>query len=165
MESRIVTSTEKKIIGKRIRMTYSQNMTYELWCSFMPVRKRILNSLSDDLYSIQIYNRDFDFSAFDLNAEFEKWAGMEVNDFDYLPEGMETIVIPGGLYAVFLHKGRASEGERTFKYIFGTWLPQSEFVIDIRPHFEILGPKYKNEDPSSEEEVWIPVCSKNAILY
>lgn len=31
------------------------------------------------------------------------------------------------------------------------------YEIDFRPHFEILGEKYKNNDPGSEEEVWIPV--------
>jgi AraC family transcriptional regulator len=33
----------------------------------------------------------------------------------------------------------------------------SKYLLDNRPHFETLGEKYKNEDPSSEEEVWIPI--------
>ncbi len=64
---------------------------------------------------------------------------------------------PSGLYAVFIHKGDASTAPKTFEYIFGTWLPNSEYLLDNRPHFEILGEKYKNEDPNSEEEVWIPI--------
>jgi AraC family transcriptional regulator len=59
-----------------------------------------------------------------------------------------------------LHKGAASDGPKTFQYIFGTWLPDSEYLIDNRPHFEILGEKYKNEDPTSEEEIWIPIKPK-----
>jgi AraC family transcriptional regulator len=70
---------------------------------------------------------------------------------------MESFILTGGLYAVFIHKGAASEGKRTFSYIFGPWLPASEYSIDDRPHFEILGKKYKNEDPCSEEEIWIPI--------
>lgn len=44
------------------------------------------------------------------------------------------------------------------EYIYGSWLPNStEYARDNRPHFEILGEKYKNNDPESEEEIWIPV--------
>jgi len=32
--------------------------------------------------------------------------------------------------------------------------------LDNRPHFEVLGEKYKNGDPESEEEIWIPVKEK-----
>jgi len=36
-------------------------------------------------------------------------------------------------------------------------VPSSDYELDNRPQFEILGQKYKNNDPSSEEEIWIPV--------
>lgn len=39
-------------------------------------------------------------------------------------------------------------------YIFATWLPSSAYVLDNRPHFEVLGAKYKSNDPGSEEEIW-----------
>jgi AraC family transcriptional regulator len=42
-------------------------------------------------------------------------------------------------------------------YIFNTWLPKSGYQLDRRPHFEILGEKYKNNNPDSEEEIWIPI--------
>ncbi|MGK2861531.1 MAG: GyrI-like domain-containing protein [Chitinophagaceae bacterium] len=47
-----------------------------------------------------------------------------------------------------------------FSYIFNTWLPPSGYDLDNRPHFEILGEKYKNDDPLSEEEIWIPIKQK-----
>jgi predicted transcriptional regulator YdeE len=31
---------------------------------------------------------------------------------------------------------------------------------DDRPHFEVLGKNYKNNDPVSEEEIWIPVRAR-----
>ena len=40
---------------------------------------------------------------------------------------------------------------------FETWLPAYGFVLANRPHFEVLGAKYKNNDPASEEEIWIPI--------
>jgi AraC family transcriptional regulator len=76
---------------------------------------------------------------------------------------METFTLKAGLYAVFLHKGAAVTATETFQHIFGIWLPKSEYILDNRPHFEILGEKYKNNDPSSEEEIWIPIKTNNKI--
>lgn len=160
MTPRIETLSEKKLIGKRMTMTYVENRTQELWRSFMPHRKEIKNNSTADLISMQIYNGSFDFQNFNPNHPFDKWAAIEVSDFDIIPEEMESYTLPAGLYAVFIHKGPATEGERTFRYIFETWIPQSLYVIDHRPHFEILGEKYRRDDPTSEEEVWIPIALK-----
>jgi AraC family transcriptional regulator len=64
-----------------------------------------------------------------------------------------------GLYAVFNYKG-SNMDHSIFEYIFRSWLPDSEYYLDNRPHFEVLGDKYKNNDPSSEEEIWIPIKPK-----
>jgi AraC family transcriptional regulator len=157
MEPRIEILTEKKLVGKRIRMTLSNNKTAVLWRDFMQRRKEIRNNVSSDLFSMQVYDPSLDFEKFNSDTLFEKWAAVEVPDFNNIPAEMETFTLTGGLYAVFIHKGAASSGPATFQYIFGTWLPGSQYSLDNRPHFEILGDKYKNEDPDSEEEVWIPV--------
>jgi AraC family transcriptional regulator len=73
---------------------------------------------------------------------------------------METFVLPSGLYAVFLHRGDTKEFTNAFQYILQKWLPSSEYDLDNRPHFEVLGDKYKNNDPNSEEEIWIPIKAK-----
>jgi AraC family transcriptional regulator len=156
MEYRIEIVAEKKLIGTRMRMSFSENKTGELWRSFMPVRKDIQNYIGTCLYSMQMYPSSF-FENMNPYSEFEKWAAIEVTDFDTVPAGMESFTLPEGMYAVFLCKGAASKAAATFKHILGTWLPNSEYVLDNRPHFEILGEKYKNEDPDSEEELWIPV--------
>ncbi|MFA6126198.1 MAG: GyrI-like domain-containing protein [Bacteroidales bacterium] len=160
MEPRIEILNEKKLVGKRMLMSFSDNRTYELWRSFMPRRNEIKNNIGTELYSMQIYAPLF-FDHVDPKREFEKMAAMEVADFFAVPEGMETFTLTGGLYAVFLYKGAASAAADTFQYILGTWLPASEYMLDNRPHFEILGEKYKREDPDSEEELWIPVKLKN----
>lgn len=155
----IKTIADKKLIGKRLLMSFANNITGELWKSFMPHRKEIINAVSPDLYSMQLYAPGF-FDAFDIHTEFEKWATLEVTDLTNIPTDMEPFTLPGGLYAVFDYKGRSSDGASVFQYILGTWLPNSEYALDQRPHFEILGEKYKNDDPDSEEEIWIPVKLK-----
>jgi AraC family transcriptional regulator len=147
----------KKLIGQRIITSFSENRTVELWQKFMPRRKEITNNLTSDLISMQVFPDSYNFSSFNPITKFEKWAAVEVADFDTVPEGMETFTLFGGLYAVFIHKGAASTGLKTFQFIFGSWLPASDYELDNRPHFEILGEKYKNDDPASEEEIWIPI--------
>ncbi|TRX51989.1 GyrI-like domain-containing protein [Fulvivirga sp. M361] len=153
MEPRIEILPAKKLIGKSLKMSLTKNKTFDLWKSFMPRRKEITNNITTDLISMQVYSHSFDF---DPNTEFEKWATVEVSDFKNIPDGMSTFLLKGGLYAVFLHKGSSTDFS-TFQYIFTTWLPNSDYHLDDRPHFEVLGEKYKNNDPDSEEEIWIPV--------
>lgn len=158
IKPRIETLPEKKLIGKHLTMCFADNKTGELWRSFMPNRKAITNAVGAELYSLQIYTPEF-FKPFNPTASFEKWAAVEVADFDTIPEGMESFTLVSGLYAVFLHKG-SSNDTSTFQYIFSTWLPNSEYLLDDRPHFELLGAKYKNADPDSEEEIWVPIKRK-----
>ena len=158
MEPRIENIKEKTLVGKRIKTSLSNNKTGKLWSSFMPRRKEITNNLTTDLFSLQIYDPSH-FDSFDPSKEFEKWALIEVADFNNIPNEMETLILTGGQYAVFLHKG-SSNNNSIFQYIFSTWLPDSEYLLDNRPHFEILGEKYKNNDPNSEEVIWIPIKEK-----
>lgn len=160
MQPRIEHLPGKKFIGQRMVLSLAEDRTGELWRSFMPRRKEIPNVAGTALYSLQAYPPSY-FDSFDAATEFTKWAAVEVSDFGTVPPEMEAFPLPDGLYAVFLHRGPASEGARTFRYIFGVWLPASEFVLDNRHHFELLGEKYKNEDPGSEEEIWIPVKHKD----
>jgi AraC family transcriptional regulator len=158
MKPRIETLPPKYLIGKRLVMSLSNNKTGELWSSFMPRRKEIQNNIGTALYSLQVYDYGY-FKDFNPNKEFEKWAAVEVTYINTVPHEMEVLTLTGGLYAVFIHKG-ASGDNSTFQYIFTTWLPGSDYLLDDRPHFEILGEKYKNNNPDSEEEIWIPVKLK-----
>lgn len=155
MQPQIKSISEIKMIGISLTMSHVNNRTGELWRSFMPRRREIAHTLGQDLISLQQYDPDY-FRHFDPSRSFIKWAGAEVSAFDHLPEGMQTLVIPGGLYAIFLHKG-ASNDTSTFEYIFSQWLPASDYILAHRPHFERLGARYKNLDPSSEEDIYIPI--------
>lgn len=156
MTPEIKQSPERKLVGHQLVMSFAHNRTAELWKSFMPRRTEVSGEKSSLLFSIQIYGSNF-FANFRPDANFKKWAAMEVMDFNSLPDGMETLIIPAGMYAVFFYEGSSSNGDKVFQHIFETWLPKSGFALDDRPHFEVLGEKYKNDNPNSEEEIWIPV--------
>ncbi len=155
-QTSIVTAQAKKLVGKRMQMSLADNKTGELWRHFLPRRREIPHYTGTALYSVEVYDDQY-FARFDPANAFEKWAAVEVTDFGAIPEGLEAITLPVGLYAVFVHRGPASAGRETYRYIFGTWLPESDYVLDNRPHFAVMGEKYRNEDPGSEEEIWIPV--------
>jgi AraC family transcriptional regulator len=161
MQFRIESIPAKKLIGKRLTMTLANNKTFELWKSFMPRRKEIKNTLSPTLFNIQALPPSIDFKDRTSETEFERWAAQEVSDFNEVPDGMETYTLHGGLYAVFLYKGSSSDFQKPFQFIFSSWLPNSKYELDKRDHFELLGDKYKNNDPDSEEEIWIPIKLKN----
>lgn len=158
MNPRIEHFSEKKFIGVSAAISLTDNKTMLLWRSFMPKRKEIRNPIGTELYSIQCYDVLY-FKNFNPSSIFEKWAAIEVTDFEIIPETMNSLIIPSGLYAVFLYKGSSSDNG-VFNYIFTDWLPNSEYILDNRPHFEVLGEKYKNDDQDSEEEIWIPITPK-----
>lgn len=158
IEPKIETLLDKKLVGMSVKMSLLNNKTGELWKNLMPRRREIMTNVSNDLISMAIYTPNH-FMDFKPGNEFEKWAAIEVKDFEDVPNGLETYTLKGGLYAVFDYKG-SSMDTSIFQYIFGQWIPGSVYIIDDRPHFEILGEKYKNADPESEEEIWIPIKKK-----
>lgn len=155
MQPKIEHIERKFIIGMRRNMSLAANATAELWRNFRPNVHAIEGRLDQDFISLQNYPAGY-FANFNPQANFEKWAGVLVSQHENIPQNMETFCIPEGQYAVFHYKGSSADN-RIFEYIFGEWLPNSGYELDDRPHFEILGAKYKNNDPESEEEIWIPI--------
>jgi AraC family transcriptional regulator len=155
MQPEIKTVEEKKLIGFALTMSLTDNKTAELWRMFMPRRKEISNSTGSDLISLQIYPENY-YEQFNPGNTFVKWASCEVTDFNNVPNGMQSLSLSSGLYAIFHYKGSSADAS-IYQYIFNEWLPQSKYKLDNRPHFEMLGEKYRNIDPSSEELICIPV--------
>jgi AraC family transcriptional regulator len=160
MQPRIEKIAAKKFVGMRKRMSFSHNTTKELWQGFMPRRNEIKNVAGTELFSIEVYDTPLFFVNFSPVAEFTKWATAEVNAYEHIPDGMEQLELHTGLYAIFIHKGPVHEGQKTYEHIFKTWLPNSDFMLDNRPHLAIMGEKYKHNDPESEEEIAIPIRYK-----
>jgi len=157
MNSRVEVLKDKVLVGQSVMMSLINNKTGLLWGQFAPRIKEIQNRISEDKISMQVYPLGY-YESFNPNTEFEKWASVEVSDFENIPNEMKSFILKGGLYAVFDYKGSSADSS-IFQYIYSEWIPNSIYVVDDRPHFEVLGPKYKNEDPDSEEEIWIPIRS------
>lgn len=148
---------ETRLVGKKLKMSFAKDKTFELWRSFSPRRKEIKNSINSNLYSVELYPDTRFFKNFSPTKEFEKWAAVEVNSFEGIPNDMDKLIIPEGQYAVFQYKGKPSDAQNAFQFIYGVWLANSGYEMDDRPYFALMGEKYKGEDPDSEEEFWVPV--------
>lgn len=161
MTPKILKIKPRKIIGKCLITTLSFDDTATLWKNFMTRHKEIKKRVGSNFYSMQVYPFGFKPEEFTPETKFERWAAVEVESFDEVPEGMQTKLIAGGLYVVFTHIGPVKKFIETSNYIYGTWLPQSDYELDDRAHFEILGENYYGpEHPESEEEIWLPVQLK-----
>ncbi|MEM9052013.1 MAG: GyrI-like domain-containing protein [Bacteroidota bacterium] len=158
MKPRIEQLKMKTLIGINLSMSLTSDRTAQLWGMFGPRIKEISNRISADRISMQFYPDDY-FKQFDPKAQFEKWALVEVDHLGTPPNGLKSFTLEGGLYAVFDYKGSSSD-RSVYQFIFGEWIPRSKYQVDQRPHFEVLGSKYKNDDPNSEEEIWIPIKEK-----
>ncbi|WP_445384049.1 GyrI-like domain-containing protein [Robiginitalea sp. IMCC44478] len=147
------------LIGIHCEMSIAESKTGELWKRFMPYKKQIENHIPDLHYSVEIYPTGY-FDHFDPQRLFVKWAAVAAQPESSPPESMESLSIPGGLYAIFRYKGRPEEASSFYWYIFSEWLPQSDYQLDHRPHFSLMGKEYRNADPQSEEDIYIPVVKE-----
>ncbi len=164
-----------QFIGISMEMSLMEDKTGLLWRSFMPRRHEVMHRANTDLVSLQVYPKGY-FAEFNPMCVFQKWALVEVEsqrwpveeEFGHsnaekgekdvrragIPEGMKVFELVGGMYAVFVHQG---SDPAIFDYIYGEWLPSSDFELDDRPHFEVLDSKYRHSDPEASEEIWIPI--------
>ena len=161
MVVRIELLPSKKLVGCRVLTSLDNDKTYMAWRNFMPGRNEVQHQVNSVLVSLSVYDPDY-FTDININSAFEKWALVEVSHYENIPDGMEVFDLPGGLYAVFDYKGSSTD-TAIYYHILNEWLPASRYQLDDRPHFEILGENYRNDDTDSEEEIWIPIRHK--MLY
>ncbi|HEA29220.1 MAG TPA: AraC family transcriptional regulator [Leeuwenhoekiella sp.] len=162
MKPRFEDIPQRKLIGMRIATTISFDDTAQLWKEFVSRQDEIKNKKDSGYYSLQVYPENLKMENFTESTTFERWAAVEVSDFESIPDGMEKKLLSGGKYAVFTHVGPVKTFVETSNHIYSEWLPASEYQLDARAHFERLGEKYYGpEHPESEEEIWVPVRIKN----
>ena len=158
MTHRVVKSPEILIVGMKASLSFEtiSEGTGKLARQFMPRLKEVKNRVGNNTMSLQNHD-NFDYHNLPPTRTFEKWIGVEVSNLEDVPEGMETLTIKSGNYLVIDFKGTMQEFIKNWHYIHSQWLPNSEFKLDNRPHFEKLSSKYSPMNVVNEEEIWIPV--------
>ena len=158
MEPWLVEIEPRQLVGIHLTMSLADDKTEQLWRKFAPRLGEINHRVSTDMISMQIYGPNWNFNP---NEPFIKWAAVEVDSLADIPRGMEAFFMTGGFYAVFAHRGPASEAAGFFSRIFRDWLPASPYELDDREHFEILPRDYDPLDPNAEENIWIPIKNRS----
>ncbi|WGD35391.1 GyrI-like domain-containing protein [Olleya sp. YS] len=158
MTPKIIQSKAILIVGLKDNLTFMTNAqgTANLARQFMPRRHEVLNRVGTQKFSIQMYD-EFNLKDMTPHTEYVKWVGVEVSSFETIPEGLETLTIKEGNYAVFNYKGKPEGFLEAWQFIHTNWLPNSEYVLDNRPHFEKLPEDYYPSNPITEEEIWVPI--------
>ncbi len=161
LNPKIQTSPRIELIGQKISMNHTTNRIGELWGSFMPRLSEVKARVGAELYSLEVYPSHY-FEDFSPTRNFEKWAAVPVlnSTADVIPDGMAALEIPEGVYAVFRYKGLPQNAGLFYRKIFSNWIPRSNYRLDDRPHFAVMGDDYKNNHPESEEDIWIPVVQR-----
>ena len=111
----------------------------------MPRRNEIEAKDGSGLISMQVYDPSNGL-PFAPETLFEKWAVVEMEESEVVPDDMELNQFKGGKYVVFDYQGPASGAPDLFRFIFFEWLPNSDYQIDDREHFEVLGEGYSPID-------------------
>ncbi|MDX5428581.1 MAG: GyrI-like domain-containing protein [Bacteroidota bacterium] len=154
--NRLEEHPETRIAGLSNEMSFDQNKTTQLWQSFGPLIKEISGRIDQNLYSIEVYPKGF-FDEFSPSKTFKKWAGVPISSDVQVPEPLNILILTKGNYAVFSYQGTPQDAAPAYRWIFSEWIPQSEWSLDDRPHLAIMGKDYRQNDSSSQEEIWIPV--------
>jgi len=95
------------------------------------------------------------------NGKFAYWAAVEVDRLDDVPDGLSSCTLEGGRFAVFTHRLTSpdigAELKRTFKYIYGTWVPKSGVKLRAYYDLEFYDARFDPKTLTGEVEIWVPV--------
>ena len=151
----IRTLDELLLVGLAQDMSLAEDATPALFQQFFPLSRAIKHRVDDNTYLLRLYNEGY-FAEFSPEAIFTKVAAIAVTEHTDLTHGLSAYRL-SGLYAVFIHRGLPNDAPKTMQAIFAEWLPSSDYQLDHRPHFDLMPPEYRPDDPSATEEIWIPI--------
>jgi len=158
MEPEILTRSSVKLVGIAQQYDSAELSLPKLWAAFRPYRDKIKNRIGEE--SFGIYEAYEERGGESEEVIFRYVCCAPVANFNHVPEGMITRELPEQMYAKFIHRGSISTLEQTLKYIWGSWLPKSDFDYVERPDFELYPPNYNVADAKAEMALHIPVQAK-----
>lgn len=159
VQPKVKTIDEVMLVGIKGSITLENNKLLQMWKTFNSCVDKINDTLPGKRgYGVCIVDPDFDIKKFTSSTETNHFIGTEVSSFERVPEEFKTMVLSGGKYAVFTHRGKISELQMTYDYIWGTSVLCSGYELDIRDDFELYDERFISpEDENSEFDIYIPV--------
>lgn len=159
LQPKFITISEIKIVGMREHICIQNFIIPQMWKKFQPRICEIQNKSNPPRnFTVCEGNVDLQINQFTEHTYSSEIVGVEVTSFENIPTGMVSKTISGGKYAVFTHKGNATDLRKTYQYIWGTWQPFSKSEIDLRDDFELYDERFFSPQNNSPEiDIYIPI--------
>ncbi|UQZ90405.1 hypothetical protein C4J81_14795 [Deltaproteobacteria bacterium Smac51] len=140
IEVKVIEQPARHLVGMKIRtnMRNAQAVCPALWQTFGPRMGEVKASDVQGSYGVCIM----------LNADdFDYWAAVEAPEAASLPSGMESMELPGGVYAKAAVPSLEQLGE-AYTYLYDTWLKgQTGYAASLgAPCFEHYPPNWQIND-------------------
>ncbi|MFV0393989.1 MAG: GyrI-like domain-containing protein [Coprobacillaceae bacterium] len=145
-----------EVIGKSYTTSIVNNTIAKAWEEFTFLKQQISNSSARRCFGI--CNIDKTFIDKDGDIIFSQFISIEADKKDIVPSEMKRQKIQPGKYLIFTHRGNYKSLDKTYTYIWGTWLLNNNCMIDeTRRDFEQYDQRFKGEDEESEIDIYIPI--------
>ncbi len=157
MEPKIVQKTEILLVGMVVYDEPSSGEFGRVWHRFMQHEAELPGvSPATDHYGVEFYTPDME--------QTHKWFYMacaQVNNLDVIPIRMVAKRLPASTYAVYTVKGGLKNLGAGFRYVYDTWLPNSDYQVAHPYDFELYQDgRFKGDEEDSEVDIYIPVTPK-----
>ncbi len=155
MEPKIIEKEGFTLVGLRYFGKNENNEIAELWNEFnrrMEDLGRMPHDTGEAAIGLCITPEDAP-----EDGAFEYVAGLPVARVEDVPEGFVVREMPAYTYAVFAHKGDMPSLEKTYEYIYETWLPQSSYTLAAKIDFEYYNEEFNNFAPDSVFYIYLPI--------
>lgn len=155
MAPEIVNQAAMKIVGVANQYDDGDLSLPKLWSGFHPYKDQIKHRVGTNFFGI--YEN---YEESDDGTKFTYICAAQVESFDHVPPGMITREIEAQTYAKFTHIGPLENLEETLRYIWGSWLPKSDYEYANKPDFELLPASFNPADPNNKIYLHIPIIKK-----
>jgi len=153
MEPKIIEKNKFMVVGMKYYGSNNNNEIPELWKRFRPRMDEIKNAANGN---VAMGVCEFVDNLTD-ESKFTYFACLEVSSLEDIPRGMEGFTVEKNKYAVFTHKGSVDRLGDTYEYIYGSWLPKSEYEPAKSHDFEYYDERFNPGDENSELDIYIPI--------
>ena len=102
------------VVGCSMEMSLTNFKPAEVWQKFMQSKNKLSDSDTECYYDVNSYHEHY-FESYSPDQPFNKLAGVKTT---MVVDNFDSLVIPDGRYAVFIHEGSAADISKTFQYIF-----------------------------------------------
>lgn len=139
-----------QVMGLSTRCTFETNSVIpRLWADFNQQSDEIPSPVAGVYYGVCC--------EMEADGHFRYVAGLE-SRANRVPEGLDTVDVPAGSYAVFKHVGHISEFNKTVYTIWNKALPDAGLTPANTPDFELYDERFDAKTGEGVVEIWIPIA-------